>query len=175
LMDGTAQEQTLSRVLRALSWSVMRSPGSGTGDWDQPDVVAGRDGALMMIELRSGATPRNLQGSKVDALKRVSADFVACALVGVRYKGDRTFYLVPPERLSRTSAGRYSIDNDADSLPWVWAIEYDPDCPVGGLTAQMPTSEQDQKDESLIEYCDRIAAVQRQATIGIATAGDADV
>lgn len=126
-MKGDTQERHLMAVLRGHDFIPMRSPGSGTGDWEQPDVLAAQEGVILATELKSGANPRNLRAEEVDALVRFADAFLAAAVVAVRYKGDRTFYLVPPDLLDRTDSGRYSIPSNASDLPWVVALPYTED------------------------------------------------
>lgn len=111
-------------VLRGHGFVPIRAPGSGTGDWDLPDVLAGQDGILMASELKSGKPPKNVRDHEVDALNRVADAFIAASLVVVRYSGDRTFYLCDPARMKRTPSGHYSIPSDESRLPWSAALPY---------------------------------------------------
>lgn len=123
-MNGTTQERDLLATLRGHDFVTTRTPGSGTGDWDMPDALAARDGVLLACELKSGANPRNVTEAEAEALQRVADGFWAAALIGVRYKGDRTFYFADPADMDRTDAGNYSIPNDPDRLPWSAALPY---------------------------------------------------
>lgn len=126
-MNGTRMERDLMAVLRGHGFRTMRSPGSGTGDFDQPDVMAGSDGVGVVIELKSGANPKNVRKHEVDALQAFADDFMAAAMIGVRYKGDRAVYLVQPEAMSRTPSGHYSIPKNESDLPWDVCLPYTDD------------------------------------------------
>lgn len=123
-MNGSDQERYLMAVLRCHAFIPMRSPGSGTGDWQQPDVMAGQQGIVLATELKSGAKPKNIKEDEIEALDDFAEAFWATKLVAVRYKGDRTFYLVRPSKMSRTDGGRYSIPSDESRLPWDVALPY---------------------------------------------------
>lgn len=110
-------------VLRDHGFIPLRAPGSGTGDWDLPDVLAAQQGVVFVGELKSGDDPRNLEPEEVQALQRVADAYWGAALAVVRYKGDRTFYLAPVDALSRTDSGNYSLPQESN-LPWVAALPY---------------------------------------------------
>jgi Holliday junction resolvase len=122
-MNGSTMERELMAVLRDHSFIPIRAPGSGTGDWDLPDVLAAQQGVLMAGELKSGADPRNLEPEEVQALQRVADAYWAAALAVVRYKGDRTFYLTPVDALERTESGNFSLPQESN-LPWTAALPY---------------------------------------------------
>jgi Holliday junction resolvase len=123
-MNGADQERALMAVLRGHQFVPMRSPGSGTGDWEQPDVLAADDGVGLAVELKSGGPPANVDEHEVAALKTFADAFWAAALVAVRYKQDRTFYLIRPQTMDRTPSGHYSIPATQDRLPWDVALPY---------------------------------------------------
>jgi Holliday junction resolvase len=123
-MNGTDAERHLLSVCRSLQYKSMRSPGSGTGDWDMPDVIAGREGILFVSELKAGDPPSNVQDTEVQALRRFGNAFGAAILLAARWKGDRTFYFAPPELCERTPSGHYSIPSSPDDWPWRFAIPY---------------------------------------------------
>lgn len=164
-MKGDTQERELMAVLRGHGFIPMRSPGSGTGDWEQPDVLAGQQGVVLAGELKSGANPRNLDEAEVDALERFADAFWAAALVAVRYKGDRTFYLVPPALLDRTDAGRYSLPSKPSTLPWVCALPYtkgdDGVEPRKDIGDQGIVYDTDEKPPTLADWLDTLTAEQQ--------------
>jgi Holliday junction resolvase len=132
-MNGDTQERDLMAVFRGHGYIPMRSPGSGTGDWDQPDVMAARQGIVVVTELKSGGPPSNVEDHEVDALARFADAYWGAALIGIRYKGDRTFYLVRPSQLDRTPSGHYSIPSSQDDLPWDVALPYTVDDDEGTI------------------------------------------
>jgi Holliday junction resolvase len=123
-MNGSKQERAFMAVLRDHGFIPMRSPGSGTGDWEQPDVLAAQEGVAIATEMKSGAKPKNVQEHEVDALTAFADAFWAAALIAVRYKGDRTIYLAQPEMMNRTPSGHYSIPSSEADLNWDVALPY---------------------------------------------------
>lgn len=132
-MNGDQQERDWMRCLSNLGWTGLRSPASGTAPREQPDVMVAKAGVILVSELKSGANPRNPTDREVQDLKTFADAFGGAAVIAVRYKRDRTFYLVPPEAMARTDSGNYSIPNDPSRLPWFAKVEYtidtDPDDP----------------------------------------------
>lgn len=164
-MNGSTQERHLMAVLRDHGFLPIRAPGSGTGDWDLPDVLAARQGVVLAAELKSGDNPRNLRPDEVDALRRVADAFWAGAFAAVRYKGDRTFYLSPIGELERTDSGNYSLPVE-DNLPWVAALPYTKD-DDGGITARTDVGDDgvvyaaDDPPPTLSDFVDAMTARQQ--------------
>lgn len=158
-MNGDTQERRLLGAFLDLGYVPMRSPGSGTGDWEQPDVIAAKDGVPVVVELRSGAKPKNLDESKVDALMTVADAHWAAGLIGIRYKGDRTFYLVVPDALDRTNSGKYSLPNRPSDCPWAVAIPFDVN--GGNVDADQPQFATGEIPPSLKDWLDALAARQQ--------------
>jgi Holliday junction resolvase len=159
-MKGDTQERRLLEVFRELGFLAIRAPGSGTGDWEQPDVMAAQGGVTVAVELKAGSNPRNLKGDEVNALYRFADAYWAAALVGIRYKGDRTFYLADPHRLERTDAGRYSIPNSPERVPWTVAIPYGVyDC--GDAAPDDPRFAGDDSPPEFVEWLDAVAHRQQ--------------
>jgi len=123
-MNGSQMERDLIHVLRDHGWSAMRSPGSGTGDWPMPDVVAAKWGYTATVELKSGDPPGNVFPQEIDALRQFSAGFWAVPFIGARYSGERTFYLVRPDDLGRTGSARASIPRDGTLLERALCLPY---------------------------------------------------
>lgn len=104
MSGGVRSERRLARFFDTAGWAVMRSPASGsrTGR-DQPDVFAGRGGERVAIELKTVAAGDTayVDAEEVDALERFSGRVDAEAVIGVRWKRDRTFYLFTTGELPR--------------------------------------------------------------------------
>ena len=122
-MNGSQMERELMKTLRYHGFVTMRAPGSGTGDFDLPDVLAAKNGIAMAAEVKSGDRPSNLTNAEVEALATVGDAFLGASLVAVRYKQDRTFYLADVAALEETDAGNYSVPVK-ENLPWTAAIHY---------------------------------------------------
>lgn len=117
-MNGDTQERHLMRVLAALDWGGVRSPASGTAPREQPDVLAGREGFILVGELKSGGPPRNPEDVEVRDLRRVGDAFMATTVLVARWKGERAFYFALPGDVDRTPSGHYSIPSDPDRWDW---------------------------------------------------------
>lgn len=111
-------------VLRAFGFVTLRAPGSGTGDFDLPDVLAASHGVVLVTEAKAGGPPRNVRCDEVAALRRVADGFLGTALITARYKGDRTFYLARPSDMDWTPSDNYSIPGDEADLPWSLSLPY---------------------------------------------------
>jgi len=128
--QGTVRENELVRIFDVLDFAVIRSPSSGSRtERDQPDVLASnkpRSHAKRAYALESkyGDPPSNLDGDEVDGLYRFAKKFDAWAYIALRYKRDKSFYLVAPEDLDRTKSGNYSVPSDPDSVDWDFRIGY---------------------------------------------------
>lgn len=120
LMDGDQMERDLVSVLRALGFASMRSPGSGTGDWPMPDIIAGHQGVVVCIELKTGNPPTNVTTEEVQGLRQFAREYGACVLLAGRWYRDRTFYLAPPGPLSRNDSGDWTMP--ADPADWAWSV-----------------------------------------------------
>lgn len=125
-MDGTRQERHLLKSLSALAWEGIRSPGSGTQPRAAPDVLAGRDGVSVAVELKSGDPPANVEVGEVGALRAYAKAVGAAVVIAARWSGDRTFYLAPPALLKRTPSKHFSIPSDPERWPHTCRIAYDP-------------------------------------------------
>lgn len=152
-MNGDQQERDLMRCLAVLDWAGLRSPASGTAPREQPDVMAAKRGVILVAELKSGVNPRNPTDAEIRDLSTFADAFGGAAVIAARYKGDRTFYLAPPEALARTNSGNYSIPNAPERLPWSAKIQYtidhdlsDPD--VDGPVYHATAIQQDVPDDA---------------------------
>lgn len=124
--QGTVRENELVRILDALGFSVIRSPSSGSRtERNQPDILASKSGWAIALESKYGDPPSNLDVEEVPALQEFGDDYLAPGVVSLRYKRDKTFYLVDPWTLDRTDSGNYSVPTDVSQVAWSVRIEYD--------------------------------------------------
>lgn len=124
--QGTVRENELVRIFDALGFSVIRSPSSGSRTTrEQPDVLASKRGWAIALESKYGDPPSNLDADEIPALQDFADDYRAPAVVALRYKRDKTFYLVDPWSLDRTESGNFSVPSDVQSVAWSVRIEYD--------------------------------------------------
>ena len=118
---GDAAERELLNGLADCGWTAMRAPASGSAtDRDLPDVLAGRDGRFLAIEVKASSSDTvYVDEAEVEALRRFAEDFGADARLAFRFNekhGDPTYgtdrfgtYLFPPERCYRTDGGNYRM------------------------------------------------------------------
>lgn len=106
---GSSGERELANRLEdEYGWRALRAPGSGGGtDRDRPDVIAGKDGRVVVFEHKtSGGDPVYVSESEVEALLRYAADFGAEARISVRWQSrsiqDTTIYTAAPADMHRT-------------------------------------------------------------------------
>lgn len=114
MVDGGAKERELVREVDGTEgWVAMRAPSSGSATQrDLPDVLAGRGGRSLAIELKaSGGRPVYIEQHEVEALERFAQAFGSEAWVALRWSSrslqDATFYLTRPQEMYRTDAGSY--------------------------------------------------------------------
>lgn len=124
--QGTKRENELVRILDALGFSVIRSPSSGSRtEREQPDVLASKSGWAIALESKYGDPPTNLGVEEVPGLQEFADDYLAPAVVSLRYKRDKTFYLVDPWTFDRTDSGNFSVPSDVGNVAWSVSIAYD--------------------------------------------------
>jgi Holliday junction resolvase len=114
MVDGSAKERELVREIEGTEeWTAMRAPSSGSAtSRDLPDVLAGRQGTTLVIELKSSSgDPVYVGAEEVASLRRFAQAFGGTAYLACRWSSrslqDSTFYLSRPDRLYRTEAGTY--------------------------------------------------------------------
>ncbi|AGM11231.1 Holliday junction resolvase [Haloarcula hispanica tailed virus 2] len=102
------ERETVNRLEDEMGWRALRAPGSGSGtDRDRPDVLAGRDGRVVMFEVKtSSGKPVYVGREEVEALQRYAEDFGAEAYIAVRWKSnqirDTTIYVCEPTEMHQT-------------------------------------------------------------------------
>jgi len=127
---GTTRENELVRCFDDLDFAVIRSPSSGSRtERDQPDVLASdkprsHSKRAFALESKYGDPPSNLDPEEVEALGRFARKFDAWSYIALRYKRDKSFYLVAPSDLERTDSGNYSVPSDPDRVDWDFRIGY---------------------------------------------------
>lgn len=116
---GSRYERRLVNTLDEAGYGVMRSPGSGGGtEREQPDVLAGREGERVAIELKyvgEGDDYTYLSAEEVAALRRFGEIFHAVPRVAGRWWRDASFYLYDLDELERTEtdSGNYRLEREA--------------------------------------------------------------
>jgi Holliday junction resolvase len=149
MMDGTEQERHLLNCLSALGWEGIRSPASGTQPEEAPDVLAASGGVVICGELKSGGPPRNPTGREVTELQHFGDQFDAASVIVARWKGDRSFYLAPPEALDQTPGGNYSIPGDPSRWPFSACIHHNIDAGDGDPRAEANVYQDDIPDDAV--------------------------
>lgn len=110
---GAQIERNLEHTFRALGFATMRAGSSGAGTKaDRPDVLAARHhgSAIIAAEVKyGGGTTLYADAEEVEALERFAESFAALPVIAARFKGDRRFYLVPPDQCRVTDGGNYGV------------------------------------------------------------------
>ncbi len=103
LKKGIRDEYEIIHKLDRLGFAVLRSPSSGSGTkLDRPDIVAGRKGTHIAIEVKSTRKEiLYIERKSVEQLVRFSDKFGATPLVAVKFihKG---WFLFEPQDLTLT-------------------------------------------------------------------------
>ncbi len=110
---GSRLENTLANMLWSMGFAVVRGPSSGAGARRrfQPDIVAVREGVVLVIEVKRGREGERLYvpSRQVEGLREFArrSGGLALVIVHVPRRGWRVFEL---EDLPRTPAGSARID-----------------------------------------------------------------
>ena len=93
---GVREERELVRLLDRLGFAVVRAPASGSRTrMDRPDVLAGRRGLILALEVKTTSQPLlYLKRKSVEQLVRFSERFGAKPLIAVKFKGKRRGWLL---------------------------------------------------------------------------------
>ncbi len=109
---GLDRERDLARKLWEMGFASMRAPASGAKakHFVQPDVIAVKDGAVFVFEVKSRSElPLYVDSEQVEKLSEWAARARARAFIAVHYS--RSWHFVPLggiERVGRT----YRVDED---------------------------------------------------------------
>lgn len=138
---GSNKERELVRAFRDQGWFARRAGGSGAGQHASYDIIAAKDGTILLIELKYRGAGEDVyfdydelfgdpEIEDVNGLTDVAPYFDynnnVHVYAAVRWKRDTTFYGFIPETLKRAGT-------DDDGNPKVepehkeWAIELPPD------------------------------------------------
>lgn len=79
---GYAAERSLVHTLAKIGYMVVRTPRSGRINLASPDVIAAKDGRLIVIECKSRAKGFKVYGEQLDELKQWEEKAKATAYVG---------------------------------------------------------------------------------------------
>ncbi len=118
---GFSYERDLVARLWASGFAVMRAPASGARARRTiaPDVVAVKNSAVMVFEVKSMKKPRTLylRREQVDRLREFARRAGGAAMIAVRILDGRGWRFVPVERLEETERGyKASLDTIDSSL-----------------------------------------------------------
>ena len=85
---GTTAERQLRDILISWGFSVIRCAGSGSFSGDACDLIAGKDGRIYVIEVKTVADENTcyIKKSQVSELKSLAFNFNAIPCVFVRFK-----------------------------------------------------------------------------------------
>lgn len=116
---GSRYERRLVNTLDEAGFGVMKSPSSGSGtEREQPDVLAGRDGERIALEVKyvgEGDDYTYLSAEELEALEVFAEIFDAAPRVAGRWWRDASFYLYRLEDLAptETDSGNVRLEREA--------------------------------------------------------------
>lgn len=91
---GTDAERDLIHKFWKDGWAAARIAGSGSMKYPSPDIIAGRNGTLYVIECKTTADKKQyLERKEIEELREFARITAAMAYVAVKFKGkDWRFY-----------------------------------------------------------------------------------
>lgn len=99
--------------------AVMRAPASGSKAKRilYPDIVAIYRGKIIVVEVKTVKSPRNLyiEPHQVEKLLEFASRAGGDAYIAVKIVGTGEWIFVPASKLEKTSGGRYKLSKDAIS------------------------------------------------------------
>ncbi len=106
---GTRSERELFRMFWENGWACLRTAGSGSTSFPAPDLIAGKNGRLLVIECKSGAgNYRYLDKKEVEELIFFAESFGAEAWIGARY--DRIgWFFIPARELASSGPNNFVV------------------------------------------------------------------
>ncbi len=105
---GSTAERELFHQFWDNGWTCLRTAGSGSVQYAAPDLTAGKEGRLFVIECKAGASIyKYIDTYEVDELIQFAQAFGAEAWIAVRYN-HVGWYFLKPKQLRKTE-GRYAI------------------------------------------------------------------
>jgi Holliday junction resolvase len=96
LVKGVREERELVNLLDSLGFAVLRAPASGSKTkLDRPDILAGRKGFIMALEVKSTSKRTfYIREESLAQLKRFSEKFGAKPFLAVKFKYTRKGWLL---------------------------------------------------------------------------------
>ncbi|MDO8556156.1 MAG: Holliday junction resolvase Hjc [Nanoarchaeota archaeon] len=108
---GSSAERELFHQFWGEGWTCLRTAGSGSVQYAAPDLTAGKEGRLFVIECKAGASIyKYLDKYEVEELQQFAQAFGAEAWIAVRYN-HAGWYFLRPEQL-RDTGGRYAVTQE---------------------------------------------------------------
>ncbi|MEK6812527.1 MAG: Holliday junction resolvase Hjc [Nanoarchaeota archaeon] len=106
---GTRAERELFHKFWENGWACLRTAGSGSTSFPAPDLIAGKDSRLLVIECKSGAgNYRYLDKKEVEELQLFAQSFGAEAWIGARF--DRLgWFFVPAHELVGSGPNNFVV------------------------------------------------------------------
>jgi Holliday junction resolvase len=112
-------ENELATMLWSLGYAVVRGPSSGGGVRSrfQPDLVAAKNGVILVFEVKTGreGEPIYIESSQVLGVQDFARRAGGAAYIAVRLKGGE-WRFHPIESLEVTRKGNFKIENPQSGL-----------------------------------------------------------
>ena len=93
---GTSAERELIHKFWKNNWAAARVAGSGSMRYPSPDIIAGKNGQLFVIECKITSSDKQyFEKKEIKELKEFSQIMAAVPYLAVKFKGnDWRFYLI---------------------------------------------------------------------------------
>lgn len=151
---GSRAERELKDAFRDAGWFCRRAGGSGAGSNASYDLIAAKDGHIILMELKYRSAGEDVYFTEEEIFGDPDEDqeglvdladyFGAKVYAVVRWKRDTTFYGFIPEMMKRTPGGNPKVEPEHTSM----AIELPPpnSDALDDLEAAVEPAAQDEPD-----------------------------
>lgn len=103
---GSKAERDLINILWGSGYAAIRAAGSGIQRFPSPDILAGKKGRVLVIEVKSTKSDsKYIDGQQIEELKNFSLNFGGVGLVACKFGADWKFFSL--DKLEQTKKGYY--------------------------------------------------------------------
>lgn len=108
-IKGCRTERELLHLFWDAGFVCSRMAGSGSIPLPSPDLIAGKDGRILVIECKSGKSQRYLTKKEVDELRDFGVRMGAEAWIALRFN-NQDWYFMETEKLKQSRGGNFFAD-----------------------------------------------------------------
>jgi len=111
-IKGCRTERELLHKFYDEGWQACRVAGSGSTPLPAPDLIAGKDGRILVIECKAGKGDKKyIETEQIDELNKLATKMGAEAWIGLRFDRE-DWYFIQPKNLNKTKGGNIVISLD---------------------------------------------------------------